>query len=251
MMLTSNPTTMLQNWPVTGAVVLFPLSLLFIKKFLKDNLGFIVLFTFYSVIMWFLIAFLTRYAHFIPLSIIITAITIHYLTLKIPVNFNKKWYKVVLIIFSTFVMIGPTPSALYYYTYNFNKKVPVTEEEIAYYVDRNEDNTFKIIKLLKTCEIPEGNIYAYGYHRHKFYYLENGYHIKSNDTGEYSFSRFNKAVNDGVLVDYVSKYKINGILIRKQYLKDPDIIKKIMKYREFKLVYDDELTAIFNVLPLP
>ncbi len=250
-MLTAGADSPLRYWPFLGYVVLFPLSIFYFVKERKNKaIVPVFAFVFFGFTVWLGVSTFTRYAHFIALAAVSSALLLNELYLFVKKKgLEKKWINLSLILVFIFFMFGPKLSAYSYFKNTFSNKVPVSKEEIYAFVGwGNEPYLLELIDNLENYGVKKGDkIYIMGMLEYKYYFEKAGYPPIGDGLSMYRYSDLHKAVNNNNIKSFFKKPGLKHLVVDKNYgnlYKNP----KFKNSKELKKVFEDEKYILYTLV---
>ncbi len=234
-LISSNINSYLRDFPIMGYALLYPFSLILLlylknEKYILD----ITIFTTYSIAVWFITAYLIRYAHFIPLIIISVALLINKIDKKILVN---KYVKYVFYLVVTLLFFTSKPLFISFYKNNYSIKIPYSKQEINKFIGYGDSSLFNFIDNMNNKGIKKNSIiYTYELNQYKYYFQKQGYYIVGDNFRKCSFNNFDDNVKKNKLKKFLEKCKVNYLLIVTSKFNDIEKFDLVIKYKTDKYI---------------
>jgi len=207
-------------WPHLGFTLLFPFSLIyFIKNRKNETILALGIFVFFAFFIWLSTSYFSRYAHFLALAAVSSALFLNFIYSSFEINNpNQKWIRYLIVSLFIFVMIGPKFSAYSYYKNNFNSKIPTNTYETYQFVGWfSEPYLLELVDNLEKYNVKKGDgIYLMGMLQYKYYFEKAGYPPVGDGLSVYRYSDLYKALDNNKIKDFFNT-KIKHLLIDKTY----------------------------------
>jgi len=169
-LVTSTESGALRDWPALGYVLVLPFSLLCVRPLHRRHVLGIVFATWYAVGVWIATAYLIRYAYFLPLAAISSAIVLHIAMQRFGASTHPRLAAII----AAVLMIGPTASAFRYIKTPFAARIPIGPTE-QWDFEKAWTPSATLLDLVSST-VPVGDtVYSLGVTHLKYYFEKRGY----------------------------------------------------------------------------
>ncbi len=236
-------------WPHLGFTLLFPFTLIYFIKNRKDELSLVLgTFAFFAFFIWLSTSYFTRYAHFLALAAISTALFLNLIYLYFEkYHSTKKWLKYVFLVLFLFAMIGPKISAYSYYKSNFSQKIPTNKQETyAFVAWFSEPYLLELLDNIEKYGVKKGDgIYLYGLLQYKYYFEKAGYPPVGDGLSVYRYSDLHLALKDNTVRKFFNS-KVKHLLVDKGF-GNLSKNEKLKTNSDLKLIFENERYMLFSL----
>lgn len=213
----------LKDYPANFFVLLLPFTALFLKRFFREHLwaSFGVLCV--QAVLWVGVAPLIRNCYILGVGSAFATLILWYAYQRVPKpsRVPAHLWQGALLLMAAALLFGPSKQWISYATHNYNRKIPVSPQEVAQFVGYGDPSVPDFIgKTLPEVFRSQGvrNVYAFGLTSFRLYFQYAGFEITGNDFGPYRFRDFVKIKNREALQCWIKRAGIEGFAIDKKTL---------------------------------
>lgn len=222
----------LRGWPLLGYMLVFPFSMLLIRRVP-------IVAAWYGVIVWIATTYHLRYAMFLPLAIVAAGYTLWVVLARV-----RPWVAAAV---STVLLIGPTPAALQYVKNDWSRPIPVGDP----LADLNSCEAGVMHEIIHSVAAP-GPIYLVNLSPLKYALEVRGYRAIGDDFHEGRWTDFWAAVDQHRAGAYVRTLPVDYVAMCSTYPADrtprwPETLQTLGADSALTVVASDSVSAVFRV----
>lgn len=218
LMVNSSTFSVLRDHPVFLYGLFLPVVFFYFFKSIRNKEFIIWGILGFSIVLWLSTSYLIRYAHYVPLLIVLAA----YFCFSLLQPFNGKHPLIKRGIFFLFIyiMFGPGYSNIRQTFGNVNVKVPVTEVDMANFAMYGKPELIHAINKIQLDGLNKGDtVYALNLTQYKYYFMKQGYRVVGDVINKWRFSDFEAALTNKYLVSFLTQCGAKAVFADKGYLR--------------------------------
>lgn len=197
-MLTATDKGPLRDWPALGYVLLFPLSLLLVRRLWRERAIALLAIAWFAAAVWVATSYLIRYAEFLPLAAVLAAVLIA----SAWAWLRERGARVPALAAgaaAVVLLVGPLPASVSYLKTQFAVPIPAHHSwsEIA-----RVDHDARVVAALEDLAPAGADVYTTQPHL-RFWFQRAGYHVLSGTFHPGRVADLARAAQEGRAAEYL------------------------------------------------
>ena len=190
--LTSTETGPLRDWPLLGYVLVFPFTVLLVRRLRRDRALDLLVAAWWGVGVWIYTSYFTRYAHVLPLVVVCAALRLSRAIAAWRPRRPAAWGWAA----GALLLVGPTFASLRYLQHSFAQRIPVTAAERWAYVLLRLPEA-RMVDAVAAHAPPGSTVYSVGYTHLRYYFQRRGFRVIGEQLHHGRYGDFRRALESG------------------------------------------------------